>query len=49
MPPADLTTFVICGMISSQFGKDVDPVKSMFYSLPMCIAFLIVGVLFLYI
>ena len=49
MPPADLTTFVICGMISSQFGKDVDPLKSMFYSLPMCLAFLAVGIVFLYI
>ena len=48
MPPADLTTFVICGMISSQFGKKVDPVKSMFYSLPMCIVFLITGLVFLY-
>ena len=48
MPPADLTTFVICGMISSQFGKKVDPVKSMFYSLPMCIVFLITGIVFLY-
>ena len=49
MPPADLTTFVVCGMVSAQFGKKVDPVKSMIYSLPMCICFLIVGMIFLYI
>ena len=49
MPPADLTTFVVVGMVSAQFGKKVDPVKSMFYSLPMCICFLIVGMIFLYI
>lgn len=49
MPPADLTTFVICGMITAQTGKKCDPLKSMFYSMPMCILFLIVGMIFLYI
>ena len=49
MPPADLTTFVVCGIVSAQFGKKVDPVKSMIYSLPMCIAFLIIGIVFMYI
>ena len=48
MPPADLTTFVICGMITAQTGKKCDPLKSMFYSMPMCILFLIVGMIFLY-
>ncbi len=48
MPPADLTTFVVCGIVSAQFGKKVDPVKSMIYSLPMCLAFLAIGVVFLY-
>ncbi len=49
MPPADLTTFVICGMITAQVGKKCDPVKSMIYSMPMCIVFLIIGLIFLYI
>lgn len=48
MPPADLTTFVVCGMISAQFNKDVDPLKSMFYMLPMCFFFLLEGLFFLY-
>jgi hypothetical protein len=49
MPPADLTTFVICGMMSAQLGKKVNPVKSMIYSMPMCIVFLIIGMVLLYI
>lgn len=49
MPPADLTTFVICGMMSAQLGKKVNPVKSMIYSMPMCIVFLITGLILLYI
>ncbi len=48
MPPADLTTFVVAGIVASQFGKKVDPVRSMIYSLPMCIAFTAIGVVFLY-
>lgn len=48
MPPADLTTFVVAGLISAQFGKKVDPVKSMMYSLPMCICFAAVGIVFMY-
>ncbi len=49
MPPADLTTFVVVGIVSAQFGKKVDPLKSMIYSLPMCLAFLAVGLVCLYI
>lgn len=48
MPPADLTTFVVAGLISAQFGKKVDPVKSMLYSMPMCICFAVVGIVFMY-
>lgn len=48
MPPADLTTFVVAGLVSAQFGKKVDPVKSMMYALPMCLCFTAIGVLFLY-
>ncbi|MGL4791574.1 MAG: TRAP transporter large permease subunit, partial [Anaerotignaceae bacterium] len=49
LPPADLTTFVVVGIVSAQFGKKVDPVKSMIYSAPMCICFFIIGMMFLYI
>lgn len=48
MPPADLTTFVVAGLVSAQFGKKVDPVKSMLYSMPMCICFTVVGIVFMY-
>lgn len=49
LPPADLTTFVVAGIVSAQFGRKVDPVKSMIYSAPMCIAFLVMGSLFLFV
>ncbi len=49
LPPADLTTFVVAGIVSAQFGKKVDPIKSMVYSIPMCICFLVMGLVFLYI
>lgn len=49
LPPADLTTFVVVGIVASQFGKKVDPLKSMFYSMPMCICMMLVGLFFLYI
>lgn len=48
LPPADLTTFVVVGIVASQFGKKVDPLKSMFYSMPMCICMAIIGMVFLY-
>lgn len=41
LPPADLTTFVVAGLIGAQFKTKVDPLKSMFYmcfySLLMCV------------
>ena len=49
MPPADLTTFVVAGIVGGILGKKVDPLKSMLIMVPMCIAFLAVGLLFLYI
>ncbi len=48
MPPADLTTFVVVGIISAQYGKKVDPLKSMMYSIPMCIFMGVVGIIFCY-
>lgn len=37
MPPADMTTFVVCGLLSGLLGKKIDPMKVMFYALPMCL------------
>lgn len=48
LPPADLTTFVVCGIVASLFGRKVDPLKSMFYSMPMCICMAVIGFVFLY-
>lgn len=48
LPPADLTTFVVAGIVASMTGKKVDPLKAMIYSVPMCICFLLVGVFFLF-
>lgn len=48
-PPADLTTFVVAGVVGGMLGKKVDPLKSMIMMIPMCLAFLAVGLLFLYI
>jgi hypothetical protein len=49
LPPADLTTFVVCGLVGGLLHKKVDPVKSMLLNLPMCIYFAIIGFLFMYI
>lgn len=49
MPPADLCMFVICGMLSAQVGKKVDPVKAMLYSFPMCFVYLVTGLVLMYI
>lgn len=43
MPPADLTTFVVAGLVGAQLNRKCDPVKSMMYSLPMCICFIIIA------
>ena len=48
LPPADLTTFVVAGLVGGILGKKVDPLKAMIYNLPMCLYFLFIGVLFLY-
>ena len=49
MPPADLTTFVVAGIVGGMLGKKVDPLKSMIYMIPMCLCFMIIGLVFLYI
>ncbi len=49
MPPADLTCFVVCGLVGGILGKKVDPVKTMILNLPMCLYLFIVGCIFMYI
>jgi C4-dicarboxylate transporter len=49
MPPADLTTFVVAGIVGGMLAKKVNPVKSMIYMIPMCLFFFIIGMTFLYI
>ncbi len=49
LPPADLTTFAVAGIVGGLLGKKVDPLKSMFYCMPMCILLAVIGIVFLYI
>lgn len=49
MPPADLTTFVVAGIVAGMLGKKVDPLKSMILMIPMCLCFFAIGMVFLYI
>lgn len=49
LPPADLTTFVVAGLVGGILGVKVDPIRSMFYSMFMCGYFLMVGFAFMYI
>jgi TRAP-type transport system large permease protein len=48
MPPVDLLTFVVAGLVGGFTGIKVNPIKSMFYSSFMCVYFFIVGLIFLY-
>lgn len=49
MPPADLTMFVVAGIVGGMLGKKVDPIKAMLYMLPMCLSLLATGLILLYI
>ncbi|MPN25352.1 hypothetical protein SDC9_172761 [bioreactor metagenome] len=49
MPPADLTCFVVTGLVGGILSKKVDPVKTMILNLPMCIYLFVVGCIFMYI
>jgi TRAP-type C4-dicarboxylate transport system permease large subunit len=49
LPPADLTTFVVCSLVGGILYKKVDPVKAMLLNLPMCLYFTAVGFFFLYV
>lgn len=49
LPPADLTTFCVAGIVGSMVGKEVDPIKSMIMMIPMCLTMIAVGMIILYI
>ncbi|MDR2181709.1 MAG: hypothetical protein LBN92_03410, partial [Treponema sp.] len=49
LPPADLTTFVVCSLVGGLLYKKVDPVKAMILNLPMCVYFALIGFIFMYI
>lgn len=48
MPPADTVTFVVAGLVSSVLGKDINLIKSMFYSSFMCFCYIIAAYIFLF-
>lgn len=49
-PPADIITFIVCGMLVALLNvKKIDPIKVMMLNIPMCLYYLGVGLLFLYI
>lgn len=49
MPPADVVTFVVAGLITSVIGKEVNLMKSMKYSFFQCACFIIVGLIFAFV
>jgi Na+/H+ antiporter NhaC len=49
LPPADLTVFVVVGIVGGMLGKKVDPIRTMVYMLPMCLMLLATGFVLLYI
>ena len=48
LPPADMLTFLTAGIVGGIMGKEVNPLKSMMYSMPQCVYFVLVGIVFLY-
>ncbi|MEL7623973.1 MAG: TRAP transporter large permease subunit [Clostridiales bacterium] len=49
LPPADLLTFVVAGLIGGMLNRKVDPLKSMIYSSVFCLWLFIAGMIVLYI
>lgn len=43
LPPADMMTFVVCGLLSGLLGKKIDPLKVMIYASPMCLCLAGIG------
>lgn len=49
LPPADLNTFVIAGLVSSLLQRQVNPMRSMILTAPYCILLAVIGLAFLFI
>ncbi|MCC8126421.1 MAG: TRAP transporter large permease subunit [Clostridiales bacterium] len=49
LPPADLNTFVIAGLVSSLLHKKVNPMRSMLLTVPYCMVLAGLGLIFLFI
>lgn len=47
MPPVDTVTFAVAGLIAGIIGKEVNLIKSMFYSFFECACFIIIGFIFM--
>ncbi len=48
LPPADVVTFVVAGLVATTLGKDVNIMKSMKYSMSLCACFITVAFIFMY-
>ena len=48
LPGANMTGYVVVGIVAGQLGKKVDPIKAMLYCLPMVIALTGIAIFFLY-
>ena len=49
LPPADLTTFCVVGIVGGITNTKINPVKVMIMAIPMCVMIFVVGLAFLYI
>lgn len=49
LPPCDMNTFIIAGLVSGLLGKEINPMRSMLYSAPYCFYLMLVGIAFFYI
>lgn len=48
LPPCDMNTFIIAGLVGALLGETVNPMKSMIYSSPYCIYLMAAGLYFLF-
>ncbi len=48
LPPADLVTFAVAGVVGGLLGRKIDPLKSMFYSSVFCVYLILVSFVYLY-
>ncbi len=46
MPPADVVTFAVAGLVNGITGKKVDPIKAMLYACFMCGCMILAGLIF---